>query len=337
MRIALLALLVLSMNAHAQKPPEAEISNGVLHAKIYLPDAKTGFYRGTRFDWSGVIHSLQYEGHDYYGPWFTKTDPNVHDFIYSGQEIVAGPCSAITGPVEEFFTDGKALGYQEAAAGGTFLKIGVGVLRKPDQAAYDNYRLYEIVDAGKWTVHKKSNSIEFIQDVMDPHSGYGYQYRKTVTLAAGKPGMLIEHSLKNTGKKVIESDVYDHNFLVLDRQTTGPDFEIKLPFDFKTEEPIDPKMAEKRGNVFAYRKLLQDQDTVAATFLGYGNTAADYNITIDNRKVGMGMNVTCDRPLSALYLWSIRSILAMEPYLKMSIAPGQEFTWTYTYAYHSVR
>ena len=51
--------------------PQAEISNGVIHAKLYLPDAKTGFYRSTRFDWSGVISSLKFGGHNYYGPWFT--------------------------------------------------------------------------------------------------------------------------------------------------------------------------------------------------------------------------------------------------------------------------
>ena len=35
--------------------PEKHISNGVLTAKIYLPDAEKGFYRGTRFDWAGII------------------------------------------------------------------------------------------------------------------------------------------------------------------------------------------------------------------------------------------------------------------------------------------
>ncbi len=101
-----------------------------MRVKLYLPDATNGFYRGTRFDWSGVVADLQYAGHSYYGPWFTQTDPKVSDFVYRGAEIVAGPCSAITGPVEEF----TALGYDEAKPGGTFLKIGVGMLRKPDDS-----------------------------------------------------------------------------------------------------------------------------------------------------------------------------------------------------------
>ena len=51
--------------------PEATISNGQITAKIYLPDPERGFYRSTRFDWSGMIAGLEYQGHQYYGPWFT--------------------------------------------------------------------------------------------------------------------------------------------------------------------------------------------------------------------------------------------------------------------------
>ena len=38
----------------AADPPTAEIGNGQIKAKIYLPDPVNGFYRSTRFDWSGV-------------------------------------------------------------------------------------------------------------------------------------------------------------------------------------------------------------------------------------------------------------------------------------------
>lgn len=116
----------------AGSAPEAEIAHGPLRLRLYLPDANTGFYRGTRFDWSGVIGGLEYAGHNYYPQWFQRSDPSVHDFIYDGADIVAGPCTAVTGPAEEFVANGKALGYDEAKAGGTFVKIGVGVLRKPD-------------------------------------------------------------------------------------------------------------------------------------------------------------------------------------------------------------
>ena len=101
--IAILVSVAISLSSLlAAAPPQAEIVNGPLHAKLYLPDVKQGYYQGTRFDWSGVIYSLEFAGHNYYGPWFNRTNHDVHDFIYDGPDIVAGPCSAITGPVDEF-------------------------------------------------------------------------------------------------------------------------------------------------------------------------------------------------------------------------------------------
>jgi hypothetical protein len=317
------------------KVPQAEIDNGILKAQFYLPDSQKGFYRGTRFDWSGVIGNLEYKGHKYYGPWFTKTDPTVHDFVYQGKDIVAGPCSAITGPVEEFSTDDKALGYDEAKPGATFIKIGVGVLRKPkDGSAYDRFRLYEIVDAGTWKVRTTRDAIEFTHDLADPSSGYAYHYQKTIQLVEGRPDMVMDHKLKNTGKRAIHSTVYNHNFLVLDGQPPGPDFVLKMPFEIKTKRPADKTLAEVRGKQIVYLKTLKDKDTVYTELQGFGPTAEDYQFTIENKKAGAGLKITGDRPLSHVALWSIRSVLSLEPFIAMTIEPGQEFTWKYTYTYY---
>ncbi|MBV8552167.1 MAG: hypothetical protein JOY54_12765 [Acidobacteriaceae bacterium] len=340
-RPCFIAVLVLSLpiasQAQNQAPPQAEISNGPLRVKLYLPDAQTGYYRGTRFDWSGVIASLEYVGHNYYGPWFNKTDPDVIDFIFKGPDIIAGPCSAITGPVEEFSTNDKALGYDDAKPGGSFIKIGVGALRKPDDREYNPYRPYPIVDSGKRTVRTQSDSVAFTQQLTDPFSGYAYLYTKVVRLVKGKPEMVIEHRLKNIGRRRIETSVYDHNFLVLDHQPIGPDFVITLPFDIKTDNRFNPDLARVQGREFTYRKVLEGRDTFETSFSGFRHTPADYRISIENRKQGAGMTITGDRPLSRESLWSIRSVLAMEPFIDISIDPDKEFTWSYTYSYSVAR
>lgn len=335
-RFVFVAYALMATVTFGQSTPQADLANGLISLRMYLPDAHSGFYRGTRFDWAGVIGSLTHDGHNYYGPWFTKTDPDVIDFVYRDSDIVAGPCSAITGPVEEFSTDGKALGFAEAKPGGTFIKIGVGVLRRPDNQDYNPYRLYEIVDGGHRTFHRTREFVEFSQELRDPHTGYAYLYTKTVRLVPGKPEMLLEHRLANTGKRAIRTSVYDHNFLVLDGEHTGPDFVIKLPFAIKASPAPDPAFAEIRGKEFFYRKLLTGHDTVATQFSGFGNTTADYKITIENARAKAGMTIQGDRPLSQEHLWSIRSVLAIEPFISFTIEPGHEFTWTYTYTYFSL-
>ena len=161
--------------------PEAQISNGILTAHFYLPDIYNGYYRATRFDWSGNTISLDYKGHSYYGKWFDNYEPTIHDVVM--------------GPVEEF----GAVGFSEAVNGGNFIKIGVGALLKPDDKPYNSFRLYEIKNPGKWKIRKKSSSISFIQTLSD--GDYGYTYKKTVRLIKGSPEMVIDHTISNNGGK----------------------------------------------------------------------------------------------------------------------------------------
>jgi hypothetical protein len=337
LRVALTSLCVimplatvLAQTSAMTQYPRKSIDNGLIHAEIYLPDAANGFYRGTRFDWSGIINQLKYAGHNFYGPWFDRFDPQIHDYVVQGNDIVVGRASGSMGPTEEFDIP---LGYDDAPAGGTFVKIGVGVLRKPDTARYDPYRAYDIVDGGQWRVRSEASSITFEQRVLDKSSGYGYVYRKTIRLVPGQPQMVIEQSLKNIGSRAIASSVYDHNFLVLDNQPTGPDFVIRVPFTIKAEKPFDSDLGSIDGDTITYKKVLTGKDRFSVDIGGYSDKASDNEITIENTKEKASVTVTGDRPLASLALFSIRSTIAMEPFVRISAAQGEDFKWRYSYTY----
>ncbi|MGC4050182.1 MAG: hypothetical protein QM757_12425 [Paludibaculum sp.] len=330
LRLTLLGF-VIAAGIAAEKPP-AVISNRLIRAKVHLPDTREGFYRGTRFDWAGVVSDLTLSGHNYYPQWFDRVDSKVRDFVYDGAAIVASPCTAVTGPAEEFRAP---LGYDEAKPGGSFVKIGVGVLRRPDTAPYDAFRLYELVDGGKWTVHQAAGSVEFVQQIDDPATGFGYLYKKTVSLTEGQPQMVLSHSLKNTGSAAIRSPVYNHNFLYLDRRPPGPDFVVSFPFEVAT--PQVPPMAEVLGRQVSYTKNLTGEERVQLPITGYGKDARDYDIRIDNKAIDAGVRMRGDRPLSRIFLWSIRAPLSVEPFINIDLQPGAEFTWKLTYDYHAGR
>ncbi len=55
-----LAMLIGFCSSCPAQTHDVEISNGIIQATIHPPDPTNGFYRGTRFDWSGVIGSLKY-------------------------------------------------------------------------------------------------------------------------------------------------------------------------------------------------------------------------------------------------------------------------------------
>lgn len=333
--MALGVLLAAGICGAAGPVPEAVLTNRVLRVRLYLPDAGAGFYRGTRFDWSGVIGSLEYAGHEFYPQWFQRSDPAVHDFIYDGADIVAGPCTAITGPSEEFVTSGKGLGFDEAKAGGTFIKIGVGVLRKPDDKNYDPFRLYPIADGGKWTVTRRPDAAEFRHVLADPLTGYAYEYHKTVSVAGDKPRLVLDHGLRNTGRRIIQTSVYNHNFLYLDRRPPGPDCSLTVPFQIRTSPASVGSLAEVRGNRVTFLKTLTGEDRVYLDLRGFSVEPRDYDIRIEKRSAGAGVRITGNRPISKLALWAIRAPLSIEPFIDMTLEPGAEFTWRINYEYYS--
>jgi hypothetical protein len=324
-------------SAYAADAPKAEISNGQIRATLYLPDAHNGFYRSTRFDWSGVIGSLTYQGNEYYGPWFHKVDPNVRDYTYDATGVVASPVSATAGPAEEYQTDGKALGYEEAKAGGTFIKIGIGVLRKPaGETKYDHYRNYEIVDPGKWTVHTGPTSVEFVQELSDPSTHYGYRYTKVVRLTEGKAQLVIEHTFQNTGSRPIRSSMYNHNFLVFDGRAPGPDLVTKTAYKIDGSHPPEKGIGEIRGNELRYLKTLEKEERLTAVLGGFGSSPSDFDFRVEQRGTGAGVRIRGDHALANASVWSIRSVYALEPFVAFETQPGGESKWTFTYDYYSL-
>jgi hypothetical protein len=332
-RISLAALCLVSLCGVAAEPPQAEIRNRQIRAKLYLPDAQNGFYKSTRFDWSGVIGSLEFEGHSFYGPWFARVDPSVRDVAYQGSDIAVGLPTAMVGPVEEFQ---KPLGYDSAKPGGTFVKVGVGVLRRIDDTGYQFARPFELVDSGKWTVNKGDDFVTFTQEINAADLGYAYVYTKTVRLAPDKADMVMEHSLRNTGRLPIATNVYDHNFLVMDKMGPGPWYTITVPFEIKPARAPSADFAVIHGNQVAYLKPVENEDRVAFGLQGFGNDAKDFDVRIENSKAGAGVRIVGDRPLTNESVWSIRSVLAVEPFIDVAADPGKEFTWKYTYTYYSL-
>jgi len=317
MKQILFGILFFSASSIFAQYPQSKISNGSIEANLYLPDAKNGFYRGTRFDWAGVISSLKYKDHEYFGEWYQQHDPKRHD--------------AITGPVEAF----DPIDYTTAAPGEKFLKIGIGILRKVKNEPYGFSKPFEILNAGKWKVKTKSDRVEFIHTLKDD-SGYSYIYKKTVRLAEGKAQMILEHSLKNTGQKGISTSVFNHNFFVIDNQTTGPDFLVSMPFKISSE-PAKKSLMNFVDNKMKYTRDLKKGESTMEYPKGFtGKNVEDYDFRIENQKTGAAVRITSDRPLSHFMYWSVPTTLSPEPFIKIDALPGTEFTWAITYDFYTI-
>jgi len=313
--------------------PKALLSNGKLEALVFLPDPQNGYYRSTRFDWSGAVGCVSLNGHRFFGEWFPNYDPMKND--------------AITGPVEEFRADGGpmkrsgpkgelvapagAIGYDEAKPGDPFLKPGVGILRKVNDVPYQFGFPYPIVDTGKWTVKTKARSVVFRQ-VLNGPDGYAYVYEKVLSLGKNDTTMTLEHRLKNTGKKTIETNVYDHDFFMLDGKPTGPGMVVHFAFEPKPADPLG-SAAKIEGKDLVYVEPLAPRKGVSGYLTGYSDKPSDYDFTVEDTDTKLAIRQTSDRPLHRLYFWSTRTTICPEGYIHLNIPPGKTEAWKISYQF----
>jgi len=299
--------------------PTAHISNGLVNSVVYLPDAKTGYYRGSRFDWSGVVGCLTYKGHNYFGVWFPHYDPYLHD--------------AITGPVEEFRTENGGLHYQQAKPGELFVKVGVGVLRRIDDSPFKFTAPYPLVDGGKWTVRTKRDGVSFRQQLKSS-LGIAYDYKKNLRLDKHQPLLILEHELKNTGTETIDTEVYNHDFFMIDNTPTGPDMIVRFPFEPKAD-PALGSGARIDGREIVYEQELQTGQTAGGYLTGFSSNVSDFDFFVENHKTGVGVEQTGSLPISKIYFWSIRTTICPEAYVHLKILPGQTAHWTIRYRFYA--
>lgn len=297
--------------------PKARIHNGAMQAVVFLPDAQNGYYRGPRFDWSGVVGCASLNGHTFFGEWFNRYDPTGND--------------AITGPAEEFRHPTSELGYDDAVPGGSFLKIGVGVLRRVDEKPYRFGGDYPIIDHGTWTVKAKERSITFRQ-VLHSDIGYSYVYEKTLSFDKQGNVLTLSHTLRNTGAKPLDTAVYNHDFFMIDHQPIDAGTEVRLPFVPAFDHPL-PASATLDGKTVRVTGPMQPRQGIGAYVTGYSSSPSDFDFTFEDTTRGIGVEETADSPLVKMYLWGTPKTLCPEGYIGIHVAPGQSQSWTLHYRF----
>jgi hypothetical protein len=295
--------------------PSFKLTNGVVTLTLLAPDAQRGYYRGTRFDWSGLIARAEYAGHTFFGPFRTKFDPTLHDHV--------------VGPANEFDMETAPPGFAEAKAGGTFMKIGIGLLKKGPEDKYDSMRPTVILQAAPWQVIPAEDkaSVEFRQQLS--LGAYGYAYSKKISLAAGQGAFTIQYTLKNTGSKPLDTMFYCHNFTLIDDQAVGPDYHVTYPFDVRLKDKAVGAVSA-RGKELVLGDV--GEKTPIWTILESGqNNVADDQVTVENVRTKAGVRIVGDQPLAQWRFYAAPTAACPEPFVRIQLQPGGEKTWSFTY------
>jgi hypothetical protein len=314
--------------------PQATLcgSGGSVKAVVFLPDAEKGFYRATRFDWSGMVGWVQAAGHSFYGPWRTPHDPLNY-------EHGIGPC-------EEFGLELAPPLWNTAQAGEGFVKIGVGVLQKPtrdeyfammrameatprDENIYEFRLPYRFLRPGQWDISQGSDWIEFRQRLA--FGPVGYDYTKRISLAGGAGAMLrVEHALANTGTLAIATQHYCHNFIRIDDAPIGRGYRVSLPFD--SGQIALNGCASVAGREIVFTRDLDGRKlwTRLAGFDSADASHAGFTLTAPG---GGSVTVRVDRPPAKFNFYAERTAACPEPFTAIDLPPGRHMQWTITHAF----
>ena len=295
--------------------PIVVLENNHLKVTVLLPDSEKGYYRSTRFDWSGIIAQVEYDGHTFFQECknYNGNEPGPHDPLKTG---------TATGTAEEFR---DPLGYRDAEVGEPFLKIGVGILKKAVNEAYHWAYPFEFIEQGRWQTKCFDDSIVFNQEIITDF-GYAYQYEKVIVLDKSSPKVAIIHRLKNTGTRKIRSNPYCHNFFRFDRHYINSAYELLFPTQVRPLEKFDDRF-RFTGNAIQY--VSDKSDTLWAGGHIAPEGLRSYILVNNNTKTSV--EVISDVNQKPFYIGAWKWAFCPEPMIQLDIMPGESFSWKRTY------
>ena len=280
--------------------------------KIELRHPLDDFYRGTRFDHSGIFAGAQLCGVEMAAPWFENYSPVMHD--------------AVQGPAEDF----SQIGFDAAVPGDVFLKPGVGLLRRPDDAPYDRFRLYEIAEAGAWEVWQDgTKGVGFSHEL----AGW-YKYVKYLLLT-GPEDLCIRHSLTALDNP-LAGNMYNHNFWTFGNLSVGRHRLLDFPFKPRGHWRAEYDSVALTDSGIRFNRGLQKGETV---FMGdlaaCGQESVPYDMEMSEGDISVA--IRCDVPASHIVFWANHRIACLEPYIRYDLAPGRSFHWEIRYHFTARR
>jgi len=89
------------------------------------------------------------------------------------------------------------------------------------------------------------------------------------------------------------------------------------------------------GKELGYERELEGGEFVYTHLTGYSQAVSDFDLSVENRKTGVGVEETADMPLSRLVFWSIRTTICPEGYVHLKVAPGETARWTIRYRFYA--
>ncbi len=293
--------------------PSVSLSNGVMQMTSYTPGVPGSFYKAGRFVHGSLLDNIKAGSAAFY----VRHYPGAHNPL---------GLDSVCGPAEEFDLNTSPPGYDEVADGGLFLKIGVGVLRRPaDVEKYEFFKAYDIVDSGVWTTEALGGTgVVYRHTVALPDKRYGVEYEHRITLDAKQPVARVTRTLRNTGGKTIVTRHYNHQFLAINAQPVGAAYSLELGFAPTPEQSLGDAIRISGRNIQFTRDVT---GTLWSPMSGFTDAPTDHRFTLRHGN-GAAVHYATDRPVADFCLYVTPRIICPEFFIDLCVAPGTAATWS---------
>lgn len=278
--------------------------------RVEIADPMDAQKMTARFDCTGFITDVVLDKSVY----FAATEPRSAKIPTSGGR---GLCSAYRFDV-----------MKEARVGEWVPRLGVGLIQKTDEGAFQNNRRYPC-EPFSWEI--TSYEREQIAFRTLPKECLGYAAWTSRRLWVEENHLYMTMELRNTGEKEINFLEYCHNFLTMDGLAVGPDYLLELP-----------QVRNLRENVMAgpFGEIYYDIGTHSLRPKAYSTGFAVFDVgekdfeesipfvwRLSHDDAGIAVEGTEYFRPSTMCVWCKDHMLCPEVNFGAVAAPGETVTW----------
>ena len=265
-------------------------------------------YSGPRFDQVGMIKSV--------------TLDDTHSF-HSKESLISGEGSNGQGFYNEFGLE-EPIGYDDILKGEKFLKIGVGSLTKHCDEPYDFFEAYPI-ELCEIITTKKEDAIIF-NVAHQTVNGYAVNYQKKIQIKDNE--LIITYTLENIGTKAIETTEYCHNFIAINGQPIGPDYELNFSYPIEFETKLGTFESSNKTIHF-----LQPLESVIYGKLKNIPVQCNQYFEVIHKPSGVRVRETSLFELHRVAIWGMPHVISPEAFINISLQPKETKVWQRLYLF----
>lgn len=290
------------------------LKNNILSLSIEEPGR---VYKHSRFDWTGNISQILFENKFSFCSAETTGDFNVERHgqgLYNEFGIV------------------KPIGYDDCAVGEKFPKIGVGLLTKQRNEAYNFLQAYEI---DPFDIHEEKGE-KWIKYTVFPKDCRGYSTKLIKKIELSDNFFAIDYELENTGTQKIQTNEYCHNFIAIGQSNIDEHYTLRVPCEINAPssmiEAVNPENAVILNTNSLNFNGTPEKDFFYSPLAEFQSKHGEWEITHD--RIGVGVKEQTDFIPEIMNVWGRKHVISPELFIKIDMEPGQKLKWQRNYIFY---